>query len=158
MRKRENFEALFNAARVKDSDLNDDGTTTTKHGRHVIPFKAEFKDTDAGGIRPKNLFKFLSQSRVKEIRAQVAEVNYANGQNVILDTDTGDFYLKDKEDSAESVFQKSPLGQIDIETETSIFRVALQLHRLDKVMDNGSSADTSDTRAYPCVTPSSFLD
>lgn len=154
MRKRENCETLFNAARLKDSDINDDGTMTTKHGRHIVPLRAKFKDTDAGGIRTQNLPEFLSQPRVKEIRAQVSEVNYAKGQDVILNKDTGDFYLKDVNESAESVLNKAPLGQIDLDSEKSLFTAALRLHSMQQMMENFESEKSVDTNSKFDKSPS----
>ena len=148
------LKALWNKITGRDprgSRLNDDGTMTTKHGNRIIPYKLELNGR--GGVRA-NVAEFMFQPRVREIFTQVADVNYSMGQSVILDRETGDFYQINKGDTEDLVRKKIPLGQIDVELEERIFRIALQRHKMHQLFgdcspDNPVVLDESSGRVYP---------
>lgn len=130
-----NIKKIWHSVTGRDPRLNDDGTMTTKHGNKIIPYKVEV--TRRGGISC-NVAQFMFQPRVREIRDLVSAVDYSQGQSVILDTDSGDFYLKNEGQSEESIRQTDPLGQIDVELEEGIFRKALELHKMQQLFGDCS--------------------
>tara|TARA_R110002126_G_scaffold3263_1_gene18373 strand:- start:73597 stop:74106 length:510 start_codon:yes stop_codon:yes gene_type:complete len=116
----------------RDPRLNDDGTMTTKHGNRIIPHKL----SDSGFSS--NIGEFMFQPRVREIKAQIDHVNYAKGQSVIIDSESGDFYLKNLHDSEEIIRKRPPLGQIDTTLEEGIFCQALQQHKMHQLFGDCS--------------------
>lgn len=140
----------------RDPRLNDDGTMTTKHGNRIIPYQV--KVSRRGGLSA-NVAEFMFQPRVGEIKKQVECVDYSQGQTIILDKDSGDFYLKNANESDIDVRAKTPLGQIDVELEESIFRKALELHKMNQLFgdcspENPVVLDQTNGRVYPANNPS----
>jgi hypothetical protein len=129
------IKAIWHKVIGRDPRLNDDGTITTKHGNRIIPYK--IGGGPNGGLAS-NLGAFMFQPRVQEIKAQIDHVNYAKGQSVIIDSESGDFYIKNLHDSEEIIRKRPPLGQIDVELEEGLFRQALQQHKMHQLFGDCS--------------------
>lgn len=122
---------------TRDPRLNDDGTITTKHGHRIFPPSGTVEYTLSGAIHFKADVRYKFQPRIQDLKQQFSAANYALGQSVVLDVETGHFYLKNKGDSEECIRSREPLGQIDVELEEGIFRYALTMHKMKPLSKKG---------------------
>lgn len=129
-----NLKKIWHAITGYDPRLNEDGTITTKHGHRIIPFKVQHRP----GLFYNNAAEHMNQPRVKDIRNTVTSVNYTQGQTVVLDKDSGNYYLKNADESDSDVTDRQPLGQIDLELEQKIFETALMLHKMKQLFGDCS--------------------
>ncbi len=97
---------------------NRDGTVTTRHDRHIIPYRLT---ATRGGAVCTNLPEFLAQPRVQELYLQMQAIVGTPPRNkFVLDETTGDFFLK-SDIERHGHRGARPLGQIDVETEKALF-------------------------------------
>lgn len=103
---------------------NPDGTVTTLHGRHIIPYRLTLGRNGALGS---NLPAVLAQPRLHELIAQMQPLAESRAVNdkFMLDETTGDFFLKSDVQRNGAVKAK-PLGQIDVATEKDLFILAAE--------------------------------
>lgn len=114
---------LWNMLGGKHPLENNDGTVTTRHGRHIIPYKMTVKNN---GAIDSNLPDVLAQPRMTELLAQMRPMLGAPaGDKFMLDETTGDFYLK-SDIQKNGVDKAKPLGQIDVGTEKTLFSLAAE--------------------------------
>lgn len=151
----EKLKSIWHKIIGRDPRMNDDGTMTTKHGRHIIPYSVEV--TGSGGIQT-NVADFISQPRVREIAKQLDAVDFGKGDSVSLDVDTGDFYLHTAEDDQNPDTLREPLGQIDVELEEGMLKHALQMKKMKYLFGDCSPSnpivlDESTGRVYPANAP-----
>jgi hypothetical protein len=115
---------LWNILSGKHPLENPDGTVTTRHGRHIIPYRTTINRQGAVGS---NLPAVLAQPRVHELMAQMQPLvdSTAPADKFVLDETTGDFFLK-SEVRKHGAAKARPLGQIDVATEKDLFILAAE--------------------------------
>jgi hypothetical protein len=115
---------LWNILSGKHPLENPDGTVTTRHGRHIIPYR---QTLDRNGALGSNLPAVLAQPRMHELMAQMQPLADSRAANdkLMLDETTGDFFLK-SDVQRHGAAKAKPLGQIDIATEKDLFIFAAE--------------------------------
>ena len=112
---------LWNRLSGKHPLENRDGTVTTRHGRHIIPYRTHLRRD--GGL-DSNLRDVLAQPRLRELMRQMRPLLTAPaGDKFVLDETTGDFFLK-SDVQKHGAAKAKPLGQIDVAAEKDLFILA----------------------------------
>lgn len=133
------------------SNVNADGTITTKHGNKIIQHRVTV--SDRGGLRA-NVVEFMTQPRVHELRQQMTPILKTKaGDKFLLDEETGDFYLQSDVDKLGAENAK-PLGQIDMRYELPLFNHAGQMTMMNKMFgdarpDNPIVLEEGTGKVYP---------
>lgn len=131
-----------------------DGTQTTKHGHNIIPRNVTL---DGRGMRS-NIVEFMFQPRAIELMKQMAPLLTSPvDDKFILHPETGAFYL-DSDVRQNGIGDAKILGQIDIDMEERLFKVAAQNVMMKKLFGDASHAnpivlDESTGRVYPRNNP-----
>lgn len=117
------LQKLWNILGGKHPQQNADGTVTTCHGRHIIPYRSTLDHR--GGI-VSNLADVLAQPRMHELIAQMQPLAQSHSRDkLVLDETSGFFYLK-SDITKNTLRRAEPLGQIDPQTEKDLFILAAE--------------------------------
>jgi hypothetical protein len=155
MTKKNPFKKFFNVLFGQHPNANFDGTITTKHGNRIIPHKVSASGAN-GGLKS-NIAEFMSQPRRIEISKQLESIDWSTGDKPSLDLNTGCFYsAKDLEKNG--LENATPLGQIDVDLEKRIFRLAAEKNKMrylfgDASYKNPIVLDEATGRVYPKNNP-----